>query len=181
MLLLSGALLAAVLSAGRPVPEAPCPSELFRIERNLNANAVVYRMTAAGNGGTRASPPVEAHWIMLADRGQVERLSLLERLTAYGFDVRTNDAGGFTVFLRACRERPIEVREIEGCMRALLPIQGRPAILSSVFVKMREPGGFSLESIALRGFDLQTGDAVEERLSSEASGPKADLADRELP
>jgi hypothetical protein len=178
VLSLSGGILAAVaLATGVPPLDAGCSSELFRIERSLNANVVVYLAVPRKGGGLEPKNPVEAHWIMLADRGQAESLNVLERLTAYGFDLQLLHGGSFAIFLRACRGRPIELRSVDGCPRALLPIQGRLSILASVFVKTRDSGGGHVQFIALRGFEIRTGDAIEEWMRPDGASPAGEPED----
>jgi hypothetical protein len=173
-----GLLVAAVALGGGSSPDpAACVAELFRIERSNNANVVVYDLVDRRGEVAEARSPVEAHWVLLADRGQVEGLNVLERLTAYGFDLEAGPGGATVMRLRACRKQRIEIRPVDGCLRPLLPIQGHLSILTSVFVKMRGSSAYSVEAVALRGVAVGSGEALEEWLRPDAPVPSGGADD----
>ncbi len=143
---------------------AACPAELFRVTRSKNANAVLYELQLGTAGEPDRADPVRATWLMLAEDGRREDLSGLERMLAYGFDVRST-SDGLRIALKADRSKEIEIREHAGCLRAVRAIAGRPALLQEIHVDTLE--GFPLPSvrrIVVSGIDLATGAAVRETI-----------------
>lgn len=161
------ALALALLSLLSAEPAATCPSELFRIERSKNANVVLYESKVRGDGALDADEPVRASWLMLAEQGQREKLTLMERKFAYGFDVRANGEGpGVLLHLKALKKRVVHVVLSEkGCPVALATIGAEAGVLQRIFVKTREGGLVpKVEYVELFGVQVGTGSALYERL-----------------
>ncbi len=134
-MLVAALALAAALGADA-APPSPCPAELFRIGRSKNANVIVYEANLAGPRTLDARDPVKASWILLADKGQREGLNWLERLLAYGFDVRpATPLAGFWLVLKVKKERPLHLLERNGCPAAVVAIGGREGVLKKIYVK----------------------------------------------
>ncbi|MEW5741734.1 MAG: DUF4833 domain-containing protein [Myxococcota bacterium] len=153
-------LVLAVLAADPPA----CPAELFRIERSKNANVVLYETKQAGKGELDAKEPVTATWLMLADKGQREPLTFLERRLAYGFDVAASKEG-IEVLLKALATRRILVRKSGACHAAVATIDGRDAVLRRIYVRSDESALMpEVLSIELFGADERTGEARYEKL-----------------
>jgi hypothetical protein len=156
--------LAMVLSAA---PAASCAPELFRIGRSTNANEVVYAARTGSDGALDPDDPIEAEWHMLAEDGHREGLNFIEKLMAYGFSVDPAESGeGFTVVLKAKKDRPVRLTVRGGCPAALVTIAGRPALLRRIFVQA-ESGGGLIPSVAwadIEGTDAATGSPVKERV-----------------
>jgi hypothetical protein len=151
-------------------PGSACAPELFRIGRSTNANEVVYAARAGADGALDPEDPIEADWHMLAEDGHREGLNFIEKLLAYGFSVDPADSGeGFTVILKAKKDRPVKLTMRAGCPAALVTIAGRPALLRRIFVQA-ESGGGLIPSVAwadLEGTDPVTGSPVKERVVPE--------------
>jgi hypothetical protein len=163
-----GSIYLAMLLAAGPGPS--CPPELFRIGRNTNANEVVYAARTGADGALDPDDPIEAEWHMLAEDGHREGLNFIEKLMAYGFSADPAESGeGFTVILKARKDRPVRLTLRNGCPAALLTIAGRPALLRRIFVQA-ESGGGLIPSVAwadLEGTDPATGSPVKERVFPE--------------
>ena len=143
----------------------PCPAHLFVIERNKNANIVVYDANLGPAGDLTASEPVKAYWLMNATDGHREELNIIERQRAYGFDVVPGKAAAtYTMTLKAGRKRRITIRMLNGCPVALGPISGRSGILRKMFVQSEE--GFTrprVEYVELFGEDPESGGPLHEK------------------
>ena len=156
--------LAMLLAAARG---PACAPELFRIGRSTNANEVVYAARTGADGALDPEDPIEADWHMLAEDGHREGLNFIEKLLAYGFSVDPAESGeGFTVILKAKKDRPVRLTIRAGCPAAFVTIAGRPALLRRIFVQA-ESGGGLIPSVAwadLEGTDPVTGSPVKERV-----------------
>lgn len=163
-----GSTFLALLLAAPPGPT--CAPELFRIGRSTNANEVVYAARTGADGTLDPEDPIEADWHMLAEDGHREGLNFIEKLMAYGFSVDPAESGeGFTVILKAKKDRPVRLTLRAGCPAAVVTIAGRPALLRRIFVQA-ESGGGLIPSVAwadLEGTDPVTGSPVKERVIPE--------------
>lgn len=158
--------LLALLSVLAAEPAAACPSELFRIERSKNANVVLYESKVRADGTLDADEPVRAAWLMLAEQGQREKLTLMERKFAYGFDVRANGEGpGVFLHLKALKKRVVHVvLNEQRCAVALATIGGEAGVLQRIFVKTNEGLVPKVEYVELFGVQAGTGSALYERI-----------------
>jgi hypothetical protein len=165
---LVGSIYLALLLAAPPGPT--CAPELFRIGRSTNANEVVYTARTGADGTLDPEDPIQADWHMLAEDGHREGLNFIEKLMAYGLSVDPAESGdGFTVILKAKKDRPVKLTLRAGCPAAVVTIAGRPALLRRIFVQA-ESGGGLIPSVAwadLEGTDPVTGSPVKERVVPE--------------
>src|SRR5438477_12797965 len=60
---------------------------LFVIERSTNANVVHYDANVKPDGQLDPRQPISAYWVMAAEDGRREELSVFERSRAYGFTI----------------------------------------------------------------------------------------------
>lgn len=164
--LLVGALAAVPALALVVTPRKPEVQRLFSIERSKNQNVVRYDLRLAKSGFYDARNPLDVYWLMLAEDGRREELSLLEQ-QAYGYELLPHATPSeLGVRLVAVKERPLMVRGGGGSYRAELPIQGVPAQLERIFVATREGPIFpTVLYIELRGRSLRDGRPLLERIA----------------
>lgn len=149
-------------------PAAPVgirASRLFVIERSVNANIVVYDAVQVPGGALDAGEPVVAYWLLNAERGQRQELSLIESLEAYGFQVAHLPDGKVQMKLHAFATRPVTVEVVEAGPRAVTVIAGQDAVLSRIRVQTRTGSSLDVEHIDLLGQSIESGAPVLERLS----------------
>lgn len=164
-LLLLGALAAVPTLALVVVPRQEKVQHLFVIERSKNRNIVRYDLRLAKSGFYDAREPLDVYWVMLAEDGRREELSVLER-QAYGFELLpSSKPTELGIRLVAVKDRPLMVRRRNGAYRAELTIRGVPAYLERIFVATREGPIFpTVLYIELRGRSLRDGHQVTERI-----------------
>jgi hypothetical protein len=157
----------AASGASTPDPGSACGDELFRIERSKNANVIVYELRRGADGAIDRAEPVRASWIMLASHGEREDLNLLERTLAYGFEVEAASPGpGWILRLKAEKKRPLAVREVAGCFRAMATIGGRDGALKRIYVKADDRTLIpTVAWVDVFGVDPATGAQRYERIS----------------
>jgi hypothetical protein len=155
-------LLAGLASTGAHGKDHP----LFVIERSKNANIVKYDARLTPTGGLDAKQPVSVYWLLLAEDGRREDRNTLERVKAYGFDIKPDPAGAtWIMILAAYRKRPITVRPTESGARAEIVIAGRPAQLDRLYINATDGRLLpSVNYIELFGTDLASGEKRHERL-----------------
>ena len=141
-------------------------STLFIIERSKNANVVYYDARLTADGKLDPQEPVIAYWVMLAEDGRREKLSWIEKKMAYGFTIKPDPSvNGYKMTLVAAPEQQITVKKGQDAFRAEAVIDGRPAILERMYIKVSAGlTGPKIQYIKVYGQDLQTGEPRREKI-----------------
>lgn len=153
---------------GWPVPPAG-PNRLFYIQRSSNANTIVYDAQLRKNGQFDPQEPVSVYWLRLAEQGQRQELSWIQRTLAYGIaDPERKGTSGLVTSVVSYRKRKLNLLvDPSGKPMAQIQINGRLAQLHHVFVQIRDgqgPMGISkIAHVDIFGQDPQTGKPVHER------------------
>jgi hypothetical protein len=155
------------------VPQYPSaeagPQPLFVIRRSTNANVLHYDAQITADGKLNRDAPVVAYWIMLAEEGQREELTWMEREKAYGFTVEpAPGSDSYVMKLAPLPEREITVRIAGGAARAELAVDGRRAVLAEVYIESSAGLlGPKVQYIRLVGKDVQTDEERTEKIVPE--------------
>ncbi len=154
IVILTGALVAQSVIAS---DESSSPQRLFHIERNKNANIVVYDAHVLPSGMLREKDPVEVYWIKLAEEGERKGLKRIERRMAYGFKLRDQKSDRLMLDMKADIDREIFVMAVEDTFRALIDIDGHRSILTRIYI-FAEEGGLlpDVKYLEMFGLDLET-------------------------
>ena len=141
---------------------------LFTVERNLNANVVVYEAVRGADGRFDAKKPVRVFWLMKAEDGRELGLNFFERIRAYGVEATGSpEPGVYSLKLRAFPGRSVVLRERGGCAEVVTGIEGKSAVLSRVFVSATKKGLFpSVDFVYVFGTDPESGFPVTERIDT---------------
>ena len=146
--------------------DARTPRRLFHIERNKNANIVVYDAMVDTNGNlpSKDKEAITVYWLKLAENGERKGLKRIERNRAYGFKVKEREGNRVVIEMVAKIGRLVTVDVENGEYRAHIDIAGRPAILEKVYIFVGEGGILpKVEYIELFGTDTETGEAAYEK------------------
>jgi hypothetical protein len=137
---------------------------IFKIERNKNANVVQYDVNIDSFGAVDKANPIDAYWVMLAKDGNREEISAFEK-KAYGYKISGNEDGTFTLILNAVKGKKIKISALGGSVKAEIDINAKQAYLSKVYVFAKE-GGIIPKVLyyMLTGYDIQTGNEVSEKI-----------------
>ncbi len=137
---------------------------LFHIERNKNANIVVYDARVLPDGTLQKKDPVDVYWLKLAEDGARKKLKGIERRMAYGFKVQDHEGDRLRLDMKADIGRDVFVAAVRDTFRALIDIGGRRAILDQIFI-FAEEGGIlpKVKYLELFGVDLETGEERYEK------------------
>ena len=141
-------------------PETPVLQHLFHIERSKNANIVQYDAQLDADGKLDRKKPVVAYWIRLAEQGQVEKLSWVQKTFAYGFKDRLSpDGESVELDMKVDLGEPIKIIRTEDQYRATAPLEGLPSYLEKIFIQASVKGlSINIEFIEFFGTDIETGD-----------------------
>ena len=157
--------LLAMLTVPDPVAaDETSVQRLFHIERNKNANIVVYDARVLPDGTLPKKDPVEVYWLKLAEDGARKNLKRIERRMAYGFKVRDNEGDRLRLDMKADIGRDVFVAAVRDTFRALIDIGGRRAILDRIYIFADESGIMpEVQYIELFGVDLENGEERHEK------------------
>lgn len=149
------------------VQASPWESQsLFRIERSKNANILQYDAQVGPDGKLNTKEPVVVYWVRLAEQGQVQELSWVQRKFAFGFKTNTDRQTGLvSIDMVADIGQPIRVEHIDGAWRAMVDMDGGPSQLEKIYIKASGKGiSITVEFVEIFGIDLETGDETYARL-----------------
>jgi hypothetical protein len=156
----------AQIPAQASVPSQVTYVPLFVIEHSNNANAVHYDAKLK-DGKLDPQQPVIAYWVMAAENGRRQELNLLERLKAYGFDIRPDhDPEEYRMTIVSDKKKQIHVLRVGNTVRAMAHIGGCDAYLDKIFIASKKSWVVSLPDYAeMFGTDMSTGASCRERVT----------------
>lgn len=144
---------------------APAKNLLFYIQRNKNANTIVYEARLDAGGRLEPEDPVTVTWIRYEEGGRRDDISLLEATVAYGVKHRGNERGMARMNFVASDRYPFTViLGDHGQAEARMRIDGHDARLHHVEISAEE-GTFwpRIKHVDIHGTDLTTGAPLMER------------------
>jgi hypothetical protein len=160
-----GLVLASLCFSG---PSAPAVRflPLFVIERSVNSNVVHYDAKLGPDGKLDPLQPVVAYWIMRAEDGRRQELSLLERTRAYGFSTQPQGMDRYKMTIVSEKKREILVTHDGTAARAETHIGDCRAYLQRIFVNTHKSMLLNwAESAELFGVDVATGKVCQEKVA----------------
>ena len=160
------ALAAALLSPVNVWADEPEPVQqrLFHIERNKNANIVVYDARVMPDSSLAAEDPVIVYWIKEAEDNRIEGLKGVERKMAYGFSVESREGNRLIIDMVADVGRDLVVDRHEGGYRAFMEINGSQAMLDKIYIFAKETLMMpKVQYIELYGVDIESGKEAYEK------------------
>lgn len=99
-----------VMRTDTPVPTEP--AQLFYVQRSTNRNTVIYAARFDAQGRLDPSNPIAVYWRRYEEEGQIQELSAVQRLLAFGVSVRPLPTEGeFDVRFRAMAGAQVTLRQ----------------------------------------------------------------------
>jgi hypothetical protein len=142
----------------------PAKQRLFHIERNKNANIVVYDARVMPDSSLAEKDPMVVYWIKEAEDNRIEDLKGIERRMAYGFSVESREGDRLVVQMVAKVGRDLVVDRHEDGYRAFIEINGRLALLDRIYIFAKETLMLpKVKYIELFGTDPETGEETYEK------------------
>lgn len=138
----------------------------FYVQRDPNANTVVYELNRTAHGLLNESEPILAYWIRYADGGERKELNYIQRKFAYGLNTKKLAKDHYELKFVSYGKLALYLRkDPEGRYNVYTTINQKEAILDRVFVRI-EGGTFWVPNVLyveLKGRDAATGKAVTGR------------------
>lgn len=137
----------------------PTVHRLFHIERNKNANIVVYDALSQPDGNLIKKDPVIVYWLKLAEDGERKGLKGIEKRMAYGFKIEEREGNVLELKMKADVGRNLWVKPVDDTYKAFMEIDGHQAVVEKIFIFATEGGLIpTVEYIELFGEDVETGE-----------------------
>jgi len=138
---------------------------LFHIERSKNANIVQYDARVDSDGKLLKKKPVVAYWIRLAEQGQLQDLSWIQKTFAYGFETKLdNNREEAQLQMKADVGREITVVRAGDVYRATMLIDGALSYFEKMYIDSTLNGWLlRVHYVELYGEDVKTGEARYEK------------------
>jgi len=138
---------------------------LFKIERSKNANIIQYDVQLGPDGKLHAKEPVVGYWIRLAEQGQAQELSWVQRKFAFGFKATYNKAEDSVVLdMVADLGRLITVIRTDDGYKGTINISGTLAYLDTIYINSSGKGlSVEINYIELFGKDVNNNEDRHER------------------
>nr|WP_255594348.1 DUF4833 domain-containing protein [Pontibacter sp. HSC-14F20] len=148
-----------------PVPKG-VKELLFYVQRDPNANTVVYELNRSAQGALNETEPIHPFWIRYADGGERRELNYVQRKFAYGVNTKKLGKDNYELKFVSYGKLALYLRkDTEGRYNVYTTINKKEAILDRVFVRI-EGGTFWVPNVLyveLSGYDAATGKAVTGR------------------
>jgi hypothetical protein len=154
----------AIADSSETTDKSGSARRLFYIERNKNANIVIYEAQVESDGSLRSEDPVIAYWLMNEEDGHRQDLNRFERKRAYGFDSELLAKDSVLLELKADIKRDVVVSRVGDNFKAVTIIEGKKASLDRIYI-MADESGFrpDVQYLELFGKDLYTEEDLYEK------------------
>lgn len=146
-----------------PVPN----NRLFIIERSKNANIVCYDVKLSKDGKIDKENPVDAYWLLYAEKtGDREELSLFDK-KAFGFKTSYNEeTKDYNFTLKAVENKNMTIIMVDGKPKVKIMINSTESYLNKVFIQSKD-GAFGIPKVyhyVLYGKTVATNENIEEKI-----------------
>jgi hypothetical protein len=139
---------------------------LFYVQRDPNANTVMYDLNTNANGTLDVENPLHVYWIKYNEHGQKEELNYIQRKFAYGVTVKQKDGDDYDIRFVSYKKFPMSLmKDVDGKYHIFALIANKQIILKNLFVRV-EGGSFWIPNILyveVKGTDPLTGKEITDR------------------
>lgn len=139
---------------------------LFFIQRNLNANTIVYEANYDKNGLLNEDEPVKVYWKRYQEHGQKMELRTIEKWYAYGFEVEKKEKNLYELKLVADKNHKFWIKQLRPYKTVVLTkINNTLSILDHIYIYADYSGIWpSVKYIELFGEDAKTKTRIYEKI-----------------
>lgn len=121
-----------------PLPTPKGENLLFFLQRNPDANTVIYELNFKSDGVLDHENPVKGSWIRYTEHGKYKELTGIERRFAYGLKCKALQNDEFEIRLVAYKKLPLYLKrsEIDNKYKIYIKDEGKDLLLKRVFVRV---------------------------------------------
>lgn len=137
---------------------------LFHIARSKNRNLVCYDVNLQ-DGKLNTQDPLHIYWLNREDApGKTNGLTYIQRKLAYGYKLVSGGEDACEIALTAYPHRTITVCKQGDRYICQLPINGEPAVLTSLYVAAHPNNSLKVEYVVLYGMRMDTEEEINETI-----------------
>lgn len=142
-------------------------NRLFIIERSKNANIVCYDVNLSKDGQIDKESPVDAYWLLYAEKdGKRDELSAFDK-RAYGFKTSSNKAtNDYNFTLKAVENKSMNIIMVDGKPKVKIMINNTESYLNKVFIQSKD-GFLGIPKVffyVLYGTTILNNEKIEEKI-----------------
>jgi len=150
-----------------PVPPKTS-KQLFYIQRNHNANTIMYDAHFLSDGNLDPNKPIDAYWLRYDEDSARKELSWIDKKYAYGISTKKieNRPNQYNVELVADEERSFTLKKIAPHRAVLYTrINNIPSALDHLWIQADNSGIWpEVKYVELFGIDTTTNQPIYEKL-----------------
>ncbi len=142
------------------------PKQLFYLQRPANTNTLIYELNI-DNGVINKLDPIHVYWINYAGNGKTEELNNMQRKYAYGIKATEVSENVFECYLVAYKKLLLTVEEGDDKQfHAYVTVNEKKMIIKRIWLQVKGGSLFKprIDYVELKGIDILTGSAIEERI-----------------
>lgn len=148
-----------------PIPKEP--HQLFYLQKDPDANTVIYQLNVKNN---KVDPkrPVNAYWKQYEEGGRKKALNYVQKTMAYGIQAKAIDEQTYSLELVSYKKLPLTLSYSSKHKKHVVTTQinGRKAVLEQIFVRIIGGTVFNpqIQYYLLKGRDYENNTLLEEEL-----------------
>ncbi|HXH98860.1 MAG TPA: DUF4833 domain-containing protein [Sphingobacteriaceae bacterium] len=138
------------------LPSPKVKNMLFYLQRDPDANTVIYELNYKADGKLNTNNPVKGSWIRYNENGQRKGLNAIENKFAYGIQSKPMGNGDYQLLLVSYKKMPLYLKKSANTYKVHAMFNKIPVILTRIFVRVNGGSFFipDIEYIELKGNDM---------------------------
>jgi len=152
---------------------------LFRIDRNRNADVVMYDVDLDAQGNLNTSAPVKVYWNKLSQDGKLEPITSIQKNFGYGLRFQEKSAEKVDFQLVSYKDQVFQIRKSdEGTFRVYTHSAGCEIEVNSLFIHFKDEAFWFPEILAIEilGTDAEKGTLVTATITLDSGNSVLQMA-----
>jgi hypothetical protein len=129
-----------IQASDEPMSSLPCPklaNMVFYLQRDPDANTVIYELNFKKDGTLNTDNPVKGSWIRYSEKGQRKDLTRIEKRFAYGIHSKYLSNEQYELKFVSYKKLPLYLRRDEdNQFRVFTEIKNEQVILKRIFIRI---------------------------------------------
>jgi len=152
---------------------------LFRIDRNRNADVVMYDVDLDKQGKLNTSTPVKVYWKKLSHKGELEPITSIQKNFGYGLRFLEKSAEKVDFRLVCYKDQVFHIRKSdEGSFRVYTSTAGCEIEVNSLFIQFKDDAFWFPEILTIKilGTNTEIGSLVTATITLDSGNSVLQMA-----
>ena len=152
---------------------------LFRIDRNRNADVVMYDVDLDTQGKLNTSTPVKVYWKKLSQQGEFEPITSIQKNFGYGLKILEKSTEKVDFQLVSYKKQVFQIRKSsEGTFRVYTHSAGCEIEVTSLFIQFKDNAFWfpEISEIKILGTDTEKGSRVTATITLDSGNSVLQMA-----